>query len=195
MKKIFSKKVLIVLSVVFVLLFLLYIGISVADSYGAFDQTFEQFCAKLDINLDRNTIAIDAINAHKHGSVEIIDSKSEFDEYTGISKYDVFKEQDKEVYDKIVGKALQKYDDKYFENNALVIVNVETSSGSNRVVPTRVEIRNNTMTVKYEVYSPQMGTCDMGYWYIIVECGKEEAANLDKIEVYKGFIKVDELTK
>ena len=194
MKKIFSKKVLIVLVIVFVLLALC-IGVSIVGAYGGFDISYEQFYAKLNINLDSNTIATSAINAYEHGSIKILDSKSEFDEYTGISKYDIFKEQDKETYDRIVGTDIQKYDDTYFENNALVLINVAMSSGSLEVIPTKVEVKNNKMTVKYEVYSPGAGTCDMAYWYIIVECSKEEAANLDKIVVYERLEKVGELTK
>lgn len=172
MKKIILKTVLIVLLVVFVL-FLLFVGIVIADASGVFDRSYDQFYSSLDIKLERNTDVMRA--PFTYDSIKIIDSASEL----GIYAYMI----------------PSKYDDEYFESNALVLVSVETSSGSNRVVPTMVKVRNNKMTVKYEIYAPGTGTCDMGYWYIIVECGKEEAANLDKIEVYEGFIKVDELTK
>ena len=167
------KKILIVLSVVF-MLFLLYLGILIVDSYVEFDLSYELFYAKLDIELERNT---DAVKMHQplFGSdlIKVINSTNELCEYTVISNYD----------------------DEYFKNNALVLIYVERSSGSHKVIPTEVKVENNKMTVKYEVYHPEVGTCDMAYWYIFVECSKEEAANLDKIVVYGGLTKVGELTK
>ncbi len=72
--------------------------------------------------------------------------------------------------------ALKKYDEAFFENNALVFVVLEEGSGS---------ISHNVETVKIDddgklhinilSISPEVGTCDMAYWHIMVAVPKQDA--------------------
>ena len=62
--------------------------------------------------------------------------------------------------------AVLKYTDEFFENNFLVIIVLEESSGSNRHEVVSVDI-NGDIVVKRLV--PEIGTSDMATWNIIIE--------------------------
>ena len=62
--------------------------------------------------------------------------------------------------------AIAKYSNKFFEDNFLVIVLLEESSGSNRHKVERVD-RNGGIFISRLI--PEIGTADMAAWNIIIE--------------------------
>lgn len=67
--------------------------------------------------------------------------------------------------------ACDKYDDAYFEDQVLVMVLLEESSGSNRhqVQSIAWSEQNKKLTVYIETIVPEAGTCDMATWHIFIE--------------------------
>lgn len=64
----------------------------------------------------------------------------------------------------------QRFDDGFFEKKSLIVLMVQESSGSVRHTVTDVEMyANGTVNLVLERTVPEMGTCDMAYWYIFVE--------------------------
>ena len=71
--------------------------------------------------------------------------------------------------------ACKKYDDKFFEDNALIFVVLEEGSGSisHNVESVKIddsgELHINILSI-----SPESGTCDMAYWHIMVAVPKQD---------------------
>ena len=64
-------------------------------------------------------------------------------------------------------EAAAKYTQSYFEDYALVIVFTSESSGSNYY--TGAEINSDKNEIVIDRYIPQVGTCDMASWAVILE--------------------------
>lgn len=95
----------------------------------------------------------------------VINSKSELDEYyehrsAGWSSPDRFRD------------AIAAYTDEWFKSHTLIIAAVEYGSGSIKVFAERVERSGNEITVKLRAESPEVGTCDMAGWQVLVEIPK-----------------------
>ena len=76
-------------------------------------------------------------------------------------------------------EVVKKYDEKFFENNELLIVYKTSSSGSYRYEVADVVKTNNSLTVYVgQANSPEIGTDDMAGWFLYVEIPKlsEETA-------------------
>lgn len=67
-------------------------------------------------------------------------------------------------------EAIKKYDNEFFKENALIFVVTEEGSGSVRY--SDVTIDGNT--IKVRKYCPEVYTCDMAYWHIIIELPKTD---------------------
>ncbi len=86
--------------------------------------------------------------------------------------------------------ACDDYDEKFFEENALILVLLEEGSGSIRhkvsgVSVSKPEMSLISMKINIESIVPEVGTDDMAGWHILIAVDKEEAgANLDNIWVY-----------
>lgn len=104
---------------------------------------------------------------------KIIRSVEELNAYyeTNKGKYDL--ERKEKVYsDTTIGflDACDKYDKAYFENQVLVMVLLEEGSGSNRHKVSNVGLTDDgKMTVHIETIVPEVGTCDMAEWHILIE--------------------------
>lgn len=74
----------------------------------------------------------------------------------------------------------EKYDDKFFENHELIIVLLKEGSGSIRHEVEKV-VLTQSQSGEYSVQPfikrivPEVGTCDMAYWQIIIEIGRDYA--------------------
>ncbi len=82
--------------------------------------------------------------------------------------------------------ACDKYDNRFFENNALVFVVLEEGSGSTRhnVSTVRVDA-NGVMYINILSVDPEVGTCDMAYWHIMSEVPKDKAPeNEESVVIY-----------
>ncbi len=82
--------------------------------------------------------------------------------------------------------ACDKYDNKFFENNALVFVVLEEGSGSTRHNVSTVKVdANGVMYINILSVEPEVGTCDMAYWHIMTEVPKNKAPeNQESVVIY-----------
>ena len=71
-----------------------------------------------------------------------------------------------------VSRKLKKYDEEYFKNKSLALYYVALTSGSDTVVVSEPEIKEDTIIVKYKINTPEMGTCDMSGGLIVLEVDK-----------------------
>lgn len=74
----------------------------------------------------------------------------------------------------------EKYDDNFFENHELIIVLLKEGSGSIRhevekVVLTQSQSGRCSVQPFIKRIVPEVGTCDMAYWRIIIEIGRDYA--------------------
>ena len=65
--------------------------------------------------------------------------------------------------------ACDKYDEEYFENKILLMVLLEEGSGSVRHKVERVANGTDGITVEITTIVPEVGTCDMAEWHILIE--------------------------
>lgn len=68
--------------------------------------------------------------------------------------------------------ACKKYDEAYFGDRVLVMVLVEAGSGSVRYQVTdvaRTGVNRDVLSVAIDVMAPEVGTCDMAQWHILIE--------------------------
>ena len=86
--------------------------------------------------------------------------------------------------DKTLEEAFRAYDDAWFATHTLLLAVLEEGSGSVRHTVTRVEKtapHAGTVEIKRDV--PQVGTCDMAYWHILIELPAGVFGAADTIEV------------
>ena len=107
---------------------------------------------------------------YRNDSRIIIKSKQELDEYT--RKYDnKYYESDRKVDGKLK-TTLSKYDEEFFKTKSLALVYVELSSGSIKVTLKEPAVSGNTIKIDYDMEYPEIGTCDMNGYVIVVEIDK-----------------------
>lgn len=110
--------------------------------------------------------------------VSIIHSSDELKTYyeTSKDKYDLERRKNPAA-DSTIGflDACDKYNDDFFEKNALVFIVLEEGSGSTRhnVEYVRVD-KNGLMYVNILSVDPEICTWDMAYWHIITEIPKDK---------------------
>ncbi len=66
------------------------------------------------------------------------------------------------------GEAIQAYDADFFGTKALIAILVEENSGSNRHKVTRLTTENGQLHIAIERDVPEVGTCDMARWSILI---------------------------
>ena len=74
----------------------------------------------------------------------------------------------------------EKYDSKFFQNHELITVMLKEGSGSithevENVVFTQSEDGKCSVQPVIKRIVPEVGTCDMAYWHIIIEIGRDYA--------------------
>ena len=107
----------------------------------------------------------------------IITSRSELDSYIAANK---------DSYDLKHGftDAVAKYDDNWFSSHKLLIVVLEEGSGSNRHRVAQV----GGICVTIERLLPQIATCDMAEWHILIEVAKDAYINNDfMVSTYDNY--------
>ena len=65
--------------------------------------------------------------------------------------------------------ACQKYDADYFKEQILIIVLLEEGSGSVRHEVEKVGADNTHAVIQIKSIAPEVGTCDMAWWHILIE--------------------------
>ena len=115
---------------------------------------------------------------------------------TSVEELNDYYEQNKDKYylesvdnpasDQTIGfvDAVKKYDEAFFEKNDLILVVLEEPSGSNRHEVTSVDLFASLLDrIAYFIQPnikrivPEVGTCDMANWHIIIEVDKEYGMN------------------
>ena len=123
-------------------------------------------------SLDRE---VNLVRAGSHtfdnGASYIIDSVDELNEYVS-GTYNSF------------DKAVEKYDEDYFKKSALIIVEITKNTGSAKLTIKSIDVKEKVMIIKFKTRTPNIVTCDMAYWHILVECTQEEANCINNIKVY-----------
>jgi len=103
----------------------------------------------------------------------VVESRAELDAYIMMHEDQYALGPRKEVTaDSTIGfaDAIVGYDEAFFEKNALVLVLLEEGSGSNRH---KVQGITEEGEILIECIIPEVGTCDMAYWHIILELPKD----------------------
>lgn len=130
-------------------------------------------------SLDREVKLVRAgSHTFNNGATYIINSVEELNDYVS-NTYNDF------------DKSAANYDDSYFEESALVIAEVTKNSGSYKLKMSSVKIDDGVMIVKFKSSCPDIVTCDMAYWHIVIECTKTEADSLTAIEIYENGNKLE----
>ncbi len=84
------------------------------------------------------------------------------------------------------GSAKEKilsYDEKYFEENALIIIHIQSNSGSVRYTVTDVNVSGGTCNIAVNAKMPEVGTMDMADWFILIEQPKTAIGNCDAFKL------------
>ena len=110
---------------------------------------------------------------------KLITSRSELDSYIAANK---------DSYDFLHGftDAVAKYDDIWFSSHKLLVVVLEEGSGSIR--HTVAKVGGLVVTIQREI--PEVGTCDMAEWHILIEVDKDLFVNSDfMVSTYDKYIR------
>lgn len=81
--------------------------------------------------------------------------------------------------------APEKYNDNFFETKSLLVFKIVESSGGNKSEIESYEIIDKTLNVyvKTKLYGD---TCDMGYWWFILELSNEEVETFENVNIFKN---------
>ncbi len=81
--------------------------------------------------------------------------------------------------------ACDKYDEEYFEDQILLMVLLEEGSGSIRHEVKRVGVDAGKLVVEIDTIVPEVGTCDMAEWHILIEPeAGVDVANEESVTVF-----------
>lgn len=129
--------------------------------------------------------------------VKVIRSREELESYYRENKDDFDLERREKVYsDTTIGflDACDRYDDAFFADNTLVMILLEEPSGSirHRVTKQFVSPLSRQYLIYIDKEEPEVGTCDMAYWHILVavkgtdtvECPTDVEVIIDNEIVY-----------
>ena len=127
-------------------------------------------------------------NGYSDGAVypkkKLITSRAELDSYIEANK-DIY---DFKGWDTITGfmNATAKYDDNWFSSHKLLVVVLEEGSGS--ISHTVAEVNGLGVTIQREI--PEVGTCDMAEWHILIEVDKDVYVHSDfMVSTYEKHIR------
>ncbi len=78
--------------------------------------------------------------------------------------------------------AVSHYNASFFKTKALAVIDFEETSGSNRHEVTDIRSKAGVLTVTIKRIAPEVGTCDMAHWYILVPVERASYSGL-KVEL------------
>jgi hypothetical protein len=139
-------------------------------------------------SVDYNTYIVDTgwEKNTQNGDTFIIDSLDEFNEYLATDAGQVLLHSDYKLLDS------SKYNETYFEENALVFAFVGAGSGSLSYNVKKVNFNDGVLDIKLKKYTPRAVTGDITLWTVMLEMTKEEASSIvdTKIIVKKDLIRL-----
>ena len=112
-----------------------------------------------------------------HGQTFVIESKEELEEYYNANKEKHNLGHREKVYsDTTIGfaDATKEYDEEFFKEHNIVLVLLTASSGSIRYKVANVNLNDGVMEINITKKTPEIGTCDMAGWHVLVETEKVE---------------------
>ena len=112
-----------------------------------------------------------------HGNTYVIESLEELEEYYNTNKEKHNLGHREKVYsDTTIGfaDATKEYDEEFFKEHNIVLVLLTASSGSIRYKVANINLNDGTMEINITKKTPEIGTCDMAGWHIIIETDKQE---------------------
>ncbi len=122
----------------------------------------------------------------KYPAVKVVRSDRELNMYYESNKeiYSLERREDP-ASDSTIGflDACDRYDEAYFEDHILLMVLLEEGSGSNRHEVKKVLRSKDWVTVEIDTIVPEIGTCDMAEWHILVELPREAEVREENITV------------
>lgn len=83
-----------------------------------------------------------------------------------------------------LSKTTEAFDYRYFKDHTLLVLYLTENSGSNRHQIDRVGIDGDTLFVRVSVIVPEMGTCDMAGWFILLELDKAFAEGCTAVDAW-----------
>jgi hypothetical protein len=86
--------------------------------------------------------------------------------------------------DESFSKNAEKYDEAFFENNTLLILCAEETSGSIRHEIKDSVLSGSTLSVKVKAIVPEVGTDDMADWFILLELNNGELSGISEYDAY-----------
>lgn len=127
-----------------------------------------------------------------NGQTLVIETKEELEEYLNTNKKQYGLGHREKVYsDSTIGfeDAIAEYDEEFFKDHNIVLVLLTASSGSIRYKVTNINLIDGVMDVNFTTKAPELVTCDMAGWHIIIET---EKVSIDEIDI---FVEGKEITK
>lgn len=119
--------------------------------------------------------------------VKIINSLDSLHSYyeANKSRFDLASRSDP-ASDSTVGflDAVSRYDEVYFSENVLLMVLLEEGSGSVRHEVKSVSKDDEQVFIEIDTQSPEIGTCDMAEWHILIETKRMEGLKAENVTVY-----------
>ena len=151
-------------------------------------KTFEEFQCKVSYGnfLEDTVIHENALNATE-GNYPIyrLDTKQELTQF--LIDYDEYIPYDDCDYEDTFIAATKPYDESFFEENSLLVVYVQTSSGSYSFGVDKVDINGERCVVDVkQTNAPEIITHDMAAWFISVTVKKstiKDCTSFDAIRV------------
>ena len=74
--------------------------------------------------------------------------------------------------------AIEEYDEEFFKEHNIVLVLLTASSGSIRYKVENTNLNDGVMKINITKKIPEIGTCDMEGWHIIIETDKQEVEEI-----------------
>ncbi len=127
-----------------------------------------------------------AISSVRHMPVIVIDGAQALSEFLSEGKT-YFQFDTAYGENESFSKNAEKYDETFFENNKLLILYTEETSGSIRHTIRDVSITGDTLSVAVEATSPEIGTDDIADWFILLELTNDEAQRLANYDAYDAL--------
>lgn len=152
------------ITVLCLLLLMILAGCSASDTNSP-----RSLSLRVTIN-DQYRTAYDPENLNK---TMIIDSFTEFNAF--LAKYKPEEEKAASLAD--------LYNQEFFKHNVLYAQALEVGSGSTQVTANKVELADETLKLKIETKTPNIGTMDMAYWVCLFGVDKGVVKHIHGVEV------------
>lgn len=160
----------------------------VGTDAGALNPSEKEFAQKKELSFSAQYIRTDGyVDGARFPRVVVIRSVEELEDYYNQNCETFYLGRRDKVYsDTTIGflDACDKYTENYFKDKMLVMVLVEHGSGSIRDEVTKVELaEDGKLNVSIRSIVPEVGTCDMAEWHILIELENDIDIDADDVVI------------